>query len=480
MDILLTTTALALPVLLGGLWLNLLVPPQATARKALAWGNGTLLGLLLIPQFIWGLDALGLPLSFWAPAALTSALIVLAVVAGFLRKTPRQTLHPEMQALFAMPVSHKVLFVFLLLLLGLRLTTLGLEVLWRPLFPWDATMHWATKAKVWFEFKSMVPFVENADWLNTGGVGTFTDHHPSYPPTIPLLQVWMNLATGRWDESLMNLPWLLCLIALGAAFYSQLRNSGVSPAIGMAFTYLLLSMPLINTHVALAGYADLFLGAAYCGALMAFHNWVSTKQRWQALLMVLFAIACPLIKIEGYMWSLTLIPALVVVFAARHAVARIGVLAITVVVVLATLLLYRPAHIDQALHLLTGFNMEALYLTGFDRKALLGIVKSVWLHDNWHLFGYLLPVSLTLGLILPRAVTRSYRGILAALGSAVVAFLFLFLFTLFSQGAINFTGVGRLSIQLAPGLLYLTALLCNEILTRGSVRSAPETASATR
>ena len=87
----------------------------------------------------------------------------------------------------------------------------------------------------------------------------------------------MNLATGRWDESLMNLPWLLCFIALGAAFYSQLRNAGVSPAIGMAFSYFLLSMPLINTHVALAGYADLFLGAAYCGALMAFHNWVSTK-----------------------------------------------------------------------------------------------------------------------------------------------------------------------------------------------------------
>ena len=33
----------------------------------------------------------------------------------------------------------------------------------------------------------------------------------------------------------------------------------------MAFSYLLLSMPLINTHVALAGYADLFLGAASKG-----------------------------------------------------------------------------------------------------------------------------------------------------------------------------------------------------------------------
>jgi len=42
-----------------------------------------------------------------------------------------------------------------------------------------------------------------------------------------LLQVWMNLATGQWAESLMNLPWVLCLAALGGAFYSQLRVSGV-------------------------------------------------------------------------------------------------------------------------------------------------------------------------------------------------------------------------------------------------------------
>jgi hypothetical protein len=469
-DALLTSLALALPILLGGLWISLLVPPETTARNTLVWGSGTLLGLLLIPQFMWGLDTLGLPLSFWAPASLTFALIVVAVVAGLLRKTQRYATQSEMRALFAMPLSHKALFLFLLLLLGLRLTTLGLEVLWRPLFPWDATMHWATKAKVWFEFKSMVPFVDNASWLNLGGENVFTDRHPNYPPTIPLLQVWMNLAIGRWDESLMNLPWLLCLIALGAAFYSQLRNVGVRPAISISFTYLLLSMPLINTHVALAGYADLFLGAAYCSALMAFHNWQSTKQRWQALLMVIFVITCPLIKNEGYVWSLTLVPALIFANDSWRTATKLGALSFLVVLLLTVVMLFQPAYIDQALGLTTGFDM----------KALLGIIKSVWLHDNWHLFSYLFLVSILLGLTLPTAVTRTYRGIASALASAVAIFLFLFLFTVFSQGASNFTGVGRLSIQLVPSLLYITALLCNEVLTRGRRRSAPESSSASQ
>ncbi len=90
-------------------------------------------------------------------------------------------------------------------------------------------MHWATKARVWFEYNRIVPFVTKDAWLEMGGAGVFTDRHPDYPVTVPLLQVWMNLALGHWDESLMNLPWLLCLIALGSAFYGQLRVTRCRP-----------------------------------------------------------------------------------------------------------------------------------------------------------------------------------------------------------------------------------------------------------
>jgi len=343
-------------------------------------------------------------------------------------------------------------------LVGLRVATLGLEVFWRPLFPWDATMHWATKARVWFEYRKMMPFVDSATWLNAFGEGVFTDQNPNYPSTIPLLQVWMNLAVGRWDESVMNLPWVLCFVAMGGAFYGQLRNAGVNPVFGMVFTYFLLSMPLIDTHVALAGYADLFLGATYCAALMALHNWSSTRQRWQALLMIIFALACLRLKFEGYIWSLTLVPALIVATTTiRRAIALLAGLA---VIGLALLLVLRHLIPDALPPFLTHF-------TPFSMRGLLGIIKSGWLHDNWHLFTYLLPVSIAMGILLPRRVAQSYRGIATALAAAVATFLFLFLFTVFWMGAANFTGVGRLSIQLAPGLMFLCALLCNEVFTRG-------------
>ncbi len=459
MDAPLTLLALALPILLGGLWLNLLVPRDTTARHAVVWGHGALLGLITIAQLMWVLDSMGLGLSFPVTAAVAGALVLVAAVATISRRGGNGPAQPEIRALSQMSVPHKILFTFLLLLIVLRLVSLGLEVLWRPLFPWDATMHWATKARVWFEYRTMVPFVDNQAWLNSFGEGVFTDRHPDYPATVPLLQVWMNLALDRWDESLMNLPWVVCLAALGAAFYGQLRVAGAGPAISMTFTYFLLSMPLINTHVALAGYADLFLGATYCAALMALHNWVSGRQAWQALLMALFALASMRLKTEGYLWAFTLVPGLIVALATRHAVVRLAVLAVAGLLLLIAFRQLAPDSLHPFLQQFTPFSMEGL----------MGIIKSVFLHANWHLFTYLLPVAAGLAVLLPWSVTKTYRGIATALLTSVSAFLFLFLFTVFSLGSANFTGVGRLSIQLAPGLMFLGALLCSEVLSRSNI-----------
>lgn len=469
MDTLLTLLALLLPVLMGGLWINLFVP-QTSARLALVWGNGTLLGLFVLPQMMRGLDALGMPLNFISTALLAAMICALAATAHYVTRGGRRTtLAQQTPGFTAMPNGSKLLFVFLAALIALRTGSLGLEILWRPLFPWDATMQWATKARVWFEYNSIAPFVDQHAWLETGGEGVFTDRHPHYPGAIPLLQVWMNLATGRWDESLMNLPWLLCFVALGTAFYGQLRLAGIGPMIAMGFTYMLMSMPLVNIHVALAGYADLFLAAAYCGTLMALHNWGVTRQSWLAGLAVIFAVACPLIKNEGLIWALTLLPALAVALMPRRQAAKLFLMTALWAVLI---LLLIPDDMEFAGHTLYEMRPQ------FHPQGLLGTIKSVWLHDNWHLFGYLLLGIIPLGLVMPGAMLKSYLAISAALGSAVGLFLFLFLFTGFGWGASNFTAVGRLSIQLAPGLLFLSALLFNELMRRDTIFSRPETAAS--
>ena len=330
-------------------------------------------------------------------------------------------------------------------------------------------MHWATKSRAWFETGQIVPFVDNRQWLELDGVGVFTDHHPNYPITIPLLQVWMNSAIGRWDESLMNLPWLLCLIGLGMAFYGQARVSGISAMISIAFTYLLLSMPLINTHVALAGYADLFLGYCYCAALMAFHNWTVNRKPWQAVLALVFAISCTLIKNEGMYWLLTFFPALVVVLVPAR---RAAILLAALLLLLLILLLYIPRDFVMA-----GHSINFLKL-GYRPKALAAIATSFWIHGNWHLFAYLLTGILPLGFALSKEKISAYRGIITALASAAILFLFLFTSTRHASGAIRFSSVGRVGIQLVPGILFLLALFTHAIFSRGGTPSV-STASTT-
>ena len=306
------------------------------------YGSGVLLGIMAMPLLLQLMHSLGQPLDFMRGASLAAALLGVALLLR-LRQVVQATTVATAGA-GRLSRAQRILCTVLIALILLRLGTLALELLWRPLYPWDATMHWATKARVWFEYRSMLPFVPHPVWLEMGGEGVFTDRHPHYPAMIPLLQVWMNLALGEWNTSLMNLPWLLCLLGLGLAFYGQLRLAGATVVNATAFSYLLLSMPLINSHVALAGYADLFLGAAYCGALMALHNWMRRREAWLAVLALLFAALCPLIKNEGLFWALSLAPALTVAFMQRREAAKL-VLLLGLMGVLLFLLLPRDMYI---------------------------------------------------------------------------------------------------------------------------------------
>ena len=282
MDLILTILALLLLVTPGLLLTGLVVPGSMPGRGALRLGYGVLAGLVGVPLILRLLDWIGVPLYFpvsgTSVAALSGALLLL------LRRRGRLLPAPAHRGSEAMATLDRIALLLLLVLIGLKVAILSVEVSLRPLFPWDATMHWATKARVWLEHLELTPFVDNEQWLAASSGEVFTDHHAAYPVTIPLLQFWMTSAVGYWNESLMNLPWLLCYVGLGAAFYGQARETGASVLASAVFTYFLMSMPLLGTHVALAGYADLFLGACYCLAIMAFHNWSVRRQRWQAVL----------------------------------------------------------------------------------------------------------------------------------------------------------------------------------------------------
>ena len=86
-------------------------------------------------------------------------------------------------------------------------------------------------------------------------------------------QVWTNLALGRWDDSLMNIPWWLLAVAFMFVVYAALRHAGYQALGALLGTWMVSSLPLANVHVALAGYADLPMAAYYTSAAIALPRW---------------------------------------------------------------------------------------------------------------------------------------------------------------------------------------------------------------
>ncbi len=236
-------------------------------------GYGFLLGVLATTGIMSLIDALGLAQSFWATASLLIVLTAMGV--GLSGKEIWVRLTTDNGDVEEESGWHNTLLVILLALILVRSINLAMEVYWRPLYPWDAWKVWAVKSQVWFELKQLVPFVDGNTWMRFPGE-FYTVEGWHYPETVSLISTWMALGLGRWDGALVNLPWLFCWIALGLAFYGQARILGVSVLSALAFTYLLLSMPLLNAHVALAGYADLWLAVVYGLAGMAFFQWLQT------------------------------------------------------------------------------------------------------------------------------------------------------------------------------------------------------------
>ncbi|MFK7829929.1 MAG: hypothetical protein AB8B57_09140 [Congregibacter sp.] len=426
----------------------------STAQLA---GYGLILGMLSSTVLLRLLHILQLsfhPASFLLACVLTAACATAVLLLG-----PRLAI-PHRVTLLCSISWETLLLLVCISFIAARLVLLAEEALVRPLSGWDVTMHWATKAKVWLNQGSMVPFVDNQAWL-TAGDGVFTDHHPDYPTSIPLLQVWMGLALGGWSETVVSLPWVITGTALLLLFFGGALVAGASPVVAVIFTYLLASLPLLGSHIAIAGYADLLLGAVYLAALQALLSWSRYRDRASLLLLCLFALAAPTVKNEGLFWTATLLPGVLLVLISPR---KLRILLLSGTAVLGVFALLAPADFTVA-----GHSLERMGF-GFRSVAPSALAQQIFIFGSWHLTGILLLLSVFLVARYP-SLLAGLGAIAMPLAAAVVMYLFLFTATRFSYGAIHGTASNRIALHLIPSLLFLVALLAQRYFYRDHLRS---------
>lgn len=447
MDLLGATLGILLPWACGCLTLMLAARWRALPASAgLLLGYGFALGVVLLVldmQLLW---ALGITFSVWAVATPLGLLLVALVLGSRHRALVRPALAAAVPGWRALSTWGKVLWWSLLILMVMRGAQFFLEILWRPSFGWDSWAHWATKAKVWHALGSIVPFGSADEVL--AGTARYTDANPHYPVGIPLIQVWMALCVGSWDDTLINLPWLAFGVALGLGFYGQLRAAGAGPLFALGASYLLLSLPFLGVHIALPGYADLPL-AVFAGlASMSFWRWSVERRIEHLLLALLLALASPLLKRPGWIWLLLLAPAALPILFGKRGWRIFSGLGGAAAVALFFLAQYQPR--------LLGYQLHAAF-----QPVWRPLLETTLLLNNWHLMWYAALLALIIG----------WRSLLAPRLAALTAYLcggfaFLFVVFFFSNAALwvsDLSTVNRALLHLVPTLVFALALVALDL-----------------
>jgi hypothetical protein len=429
------------------------------------FGCGWFVGQFLLTLWMRLLSFAGIPfgrISVALPIAIAGAL---ALALAWRRH--RASLAEETRSAFrgwtgaAMPRSERLLWFAVLGWLVLRVGLMLLEIVRRPLFPWDAWTQWATKARVWFALKAMAPFTSAPEWLASPGAGAYLDAAPHYPATVPLTQVWSATLLGRWDDALINLPWWLTAVAFGFALYGLLRQKQFGRLAALVGTWLVLSMPIFDTHVALAGYADLAMSTYLTLTAFAWLRFVRTRSAADLPLALLLACACALIKNPGKIWLLMLVPGVVAAWLPRYGLRFAA--ACFAAATIAALVLTRIGVTLLGYHLQLDFDMPWE-----------GLSQAYFSFANWHLLFYGAIVVAVLGW--RQLLSRELAPLTIIVAAGFAFLLFGFAFTNARVWVEDQSTVNRATLHLAP-LIAIWMLVAFRAWARASTPVAPAAAA---
>ncbi len=443
-DVLGLTLSLGLPWIAGALWVAALWREPVPGRGVLCIGYGYLVGMLATTLLLRLASLAGWR---WSFAGFAGVLIVLAA-AGWYFAQPlpmlRNARRRAATSLAAIPAVSRRIFWLFVALSAINIVALACCVAWGLLMPYDAISQWADKSRVWYEYGRIMPFVDAYQWRRLANVQHFWDPNPQHPGAVPLLQVWTSLGLGRWDEALMNMPWLAALVALGFAFYAQARRLGAGAAKAMVCTYLLLSIPLLQINVAVAGMADMFVSVAYGTAAASLWQWTRTRKWQDAALALLMAVYCAMVKNEGILWSLTLVPAALVAVHRRLGFALCGLVGGATILYLA----FGP---DQTT--VMGYTVVTKL-----RHVGRPVLEHMFVMDNWHLSWY---AAVAIIAVNARRLLDLRLAPMTATIAAGAAFVVVVYFFSSAAGGVNEESlVNRFLLQGVPALaFYLLALL---------------------
>lgn len=425
---------------LAGFLMPALLLRHGAGRLALSIGSGFLFGALAV--------YIGLR---WVVVGHSLLLVVLAVASlgSVVLLHRRHSRDP----LFEIPQN--VWFWLGLLLIVAHLLLSLLDLLQRPLFPWDAWTTWTYRAKAWFLAGGVKEVVSPPlFWEGVPGQ-VYTISAFGYPDLSSIYQYWSVLTLGKWSDGWVALPWWLLGIAILFGLYGLGRRLGFSPTLSLLLGYLFISLPMVGIHMALAGYSDLWM-AGYVGLGFAtiMVGQVRTSWRELALGLLLCAVAV-LVKKEGVVWLALALWVIWIHFARRWwwSIVLVGVVATSVLLWSLQSSDIGWSGLREGKVLLPAVGVVQLQFNDVIEPFL----RNFFMMGNWNLLWYLLVSTVSLALI--NWKNRESRIALSIIIWPLVAILSLFMFSDQGAWAQSYTAINRLFIHFMPAWLLAIGVI---------------------
>jgi hypothetical protein len=362
--------------------------------------------------------------------------------------------------------SHRLLMAVVAGWLLLHLWFNWIEVVKTPVFPWDAWAVWVFRAKAWFAHSSLFAFITPEQWLDSVSATSYAAPALNYPWLVSLMPFWAALSLGSWHEALVAAPVAVLGAALTMAFYGQLRSHGLLPVAALVFSYFLLSTPLLDVHLSLAGYADIWMaGFAGLGFIALLRHLMEDNRRQLALGLLLLS-ACTLVKLEGLVW---LMAALLLLLLCRLPLRWLATGAALLALLSLAIAMGAPASMELPGLGLVGLREGALHLPYLGSHQLV-VYDQRWaywdnamLRASWSLAWLFAAMALLYSL----ARARWLRPVLTFLLIVVAVQLVIFVFSKEGEWAKDYTAINRLPLHVYPAVMFAVAVAWNHLSRPG-------------
>lgn len=356
----------------------------------------------------------------------------------------------------------KIILSLLLLWVLLKVGSVFLETSLRPIYAWDSWANWSVGAKLFYYSKSLYLDVPAADFFGRGAVSRFL----SYPVHNPLMQVWISLWAGGFDEVQVKFTTPMYL-ACAAGFLAVAIGRETGRLAAFALVAVFLGSPLLSYH-ATEVYSDFPLSVYLMLAVASFSRTLRGERNHWPLMGLLSAQAL-FIKDEAFFFIAPLMVS--AAWYVMRTVADRRERLRTVLLLGLPLLFIAPWYLFKFSHgFWFGADNAKLEFT-FHPEIIVTAVKNVLSLDNFNTVPVLFPFLL----IAAGKPDRAFLHLLAPLVCYVLFFHLLYVFTAyyyhyFSHGTVFFRNI----LTFYASLVLLTAFLIRRIRERLAPAAQPQ------